>query len=110
VGLGLLISCDATIALTEEQPTKFTRFDYRLLPTWCETVLVTRDRKTVAELKLGDVFSVENPATTRFGYHCKMPGDGGISFDCEHSSLLLIIYGLNIEGNKEKKITVLCLR
>jgi hypothetical protein len=106
----VLIFCDTTVALTENQSTKFTRFDYHLLPPWCETVLVTHDRKAAAEIGLGDVFRVENPGSARFGYRCKAPGDGGTNFVCEDSSLLLIVYGLNIEGAKERKITVLCVR
>jgi hypothetical protein len=106
----VFIVCTVTAVSAAQQPTTFTRFDYTLIPSWCDTVLTTRNDQTVAELKLGQVFRAENPGTTNYGYRCKAPGHSGVSFNCPDSSLLLIVYGLNIEGGKERKITVLCLK
>jgi hypothetical protein len=105
-----LAALPGSIAASDAEKTKFTRFDYFLLPAWCETVVVTRAGKAVSELALGEVYRVRSPGAVFYGYRCKRPGHGGASFDCSRAALLLIVYGLNIEGKKERKVTGLCIK
>lgn len=98
------------IAAGGNRTTSFTRFDFYLLPSWCENVVIKRNRTEVSRLKLGEVYSSDLPGTAEFGFDCGALGFGGVSFKCEEASLLLLIFGLNIEGNKEKKLSVLCLK
>jgi hypothetical protein len=98
-----------TLGTASEKLARFTAFDYFILPDWCEVVLAVRNNETISEMKLGDVLRVTDPGGNAYGYRCKIPGHGGASIKCEHASLMLVIFGLNIEGEKEKKISMLCV-
>jgi hypothetical protein len=88
---------------------KFSSFDYYLLPDWCDAVYVTKDDQRISELRLGEVYTFKDSGPARIGYLCKQPGHGGAATYCRAFKLAHVIFGLNIEGRKEKKISVLCI-
>ena len=93
-----------------ETLTQFTALNAAILPNWCQEVLATRDGEVLSEIRPGDVMRVASPGRRSYGYRCKLPGHGGSGTTCEDASVLYLIFGLNLDGNKEGKITTLCLK
>ncbi len=83
--------------------------NFHLVPEWCDVVDVTKDNKIVASLRFGEAYTFNNAASGYFGYSCQQKGHGGSATLCENSTYVHIIFTRNYEGERQRKINIICI-